>query len=136
MWCSVSTTLLTYRARAPYRNPAATGYIHGLDGLRAIAVLLVLVYHLWPELLPGGFLGVDVFFVISGFLITGLLYRELAAHGRISFRDFYVRRIRRLFPADDIAFVQDVVYIVGIIIFQMFRHLVFNDLAGVGSRTM
>ncbi len=74
-----------------------------IEGLRGIAVLLVVLFHAWPELLGGGFIGVDVFFVISGFLITGLLYRELAAHGRISFRDFYVRRIRRLFPAASLA---------------------------------
>ena len=74
-----------------------------IEGLRGVAVLLVVVFHAWPDLLGGGFIGVDVFFVISGFLITGLLYRELGATGRISFRDFYVRRIRRLFPAASLA---------------------------------
>lgn len=71
----------------------------GLDGLRAIAVGLVLVYHFWPALLPGGFLGVDVFFTISGFLITSLLLREFDAHGRISLGSFWRRRARRLLPA-------------------------------------
>jgi peptidoglycan/LPS O-acetylase OafA/YrhL len=72
----------------------------GLDGLRAIAVLLVVVYHLFPESwLRGGFVGVDVFFVISGFLITTLLLREIGASGRIRFLRFWRRRARRLLPA-------------------------------------
>lgn len=72
----------------------------GLDGLRAIAVGLVVIYHLFPPfLLPGGFIGVDVFFVISGFLITTLLLRERAATGRIRLGRFWLRRARRLLPA-------------------------------------
>ncbi|MGJ0202854.1 acyltransferase family protein [Leucobacter sp. gxy201] len=77
----------------------ATARFGGLDGLRAVAVGLVLVYHLWPTLLPGGFLGVDVFFAISGFLITSLLLRELDARGRIGLINFWRRRARRLLPA-------------------------------------
>lgn len=71
----------------------------GLDGLRAIAVGLVLVYHLFPKALPGGFLGVDVFFVMSGFLITSLLLRELQSTGKIDLLGFWRRRARRLLPA-------------------------------------
>ena len=72
----------------------------GLDGLRAVAVLLVVVYHLFPSaFLHSGFVGVDAFFVISGFLITSLLLRERAATGRIALRAFWVRRARRLLPA-------------------------------------
>ncbi|WP_294649045.1 acyltransferase family protein [uncultured Rothia sp.] len=71
----------------------------GLDGLRAIAVLLVIVYHFWPTVLPGGMIGVDIFFVISGFLITSLLLREGALNGRIALGSFWVRRARRLLPA-------------------------------------
>ncbi|MFF1878229.1 acyltransferase family protein [Leifsonia sp. NPDC058230] len=78
--------------------PGARHYA-GLDGLRAIAVAAVLVYHLFPGLLPGGFIGVDVFFVISGFLITSLLMRERATTGRIDLKRFWVRRARRLMPA-------------------------------------
>ncbi|CAL9419578.1 hypothetical protein SUDANB121_01842 [Nocardiopsis dassonvillei] len=70
-----------------------------VQGLRAVAVLLVLVYHLDPSLLPGGYVGVDVFFVISGFLITSLLYREASGQGRVSVARFYARRVRRLLPA-------------------------------------
>ncbi len=72
----------------------------GLDGLRAVAVLLVVVYHLFPAwLVQSGFIGVDVFFVISGFLITTLLLREHARHGGIRLRRFWTRRARRLLPA-------------------------------------
>jgi len=72
----------------------------GLDGLRALAVLLVVVYHLFPGwVLQSGFIGVDVFFVISGFLITSLLLREREQTGRIGLRAFWARRARRLLPA-------------------------------------
>jgi peptidoglycan/LPS O-acetylase OafA/YrhL len=70
-----------------------------IDGLRAIAVLAVVLYHFGVPGLPGGFTGVDVFFVISGWLIGGLLWRELLATGHIRLGAFYLRRIRRLAPA-------------------------------------
>lgn len=70
-----------------------------LQGLRAVAVLLVLVYHAGVPFLPGGFVGVDVFFVISGFLITGHLIGALVRHGRIDLADFFARRARRILPA-------------------------------------
>jgi peptidoglycan/LPS O-acetylase OafA/YrhL len=74
-------------------------HIPALDGLRALAVGLVIAYHLDLGLLPGGFLGVDLFFVLSGFLITTLLVREFALGGRIDFAAFWLRRARRLLPA-------------------------------------
>jgi peptidoglycan/LPS O-acetylase OafA/YrhL len=77
----------------------AAGHIFGLDGLRAFAVLAVVFYHLFPTLLPGGYIGVDIFFVISGFLITTLLIGEQAKTGRINLKQFWVRRARRLLPA-------------------------------------
>ena len=73
-------------------------YRPDVDGLRAVAVMLVLNYHAFPAALPGGFVGVDVFFVISGFLITGIIARE-TGHQRFSLPAFYARRIRRIFPA-------------------------------------
>ncbi|MCC6069758.1 acyltransferase family protein [Massilia sp. GCM10020059] len=73
-------------------------YRADIDGLRAVAVLAVVLFHAFPALAPGGFIGVDIFFVISGFLITGILAREIE-HGKFSFARFYARRIRRIFPA-------------------------------------
>ena len=73
-------------------------YRPDIDGLRAIAVLLVVNFHAFPQAVPGGFIGVDIFFVISGFLISGLVARDLALE-RFSLPDFYSRRIRRIFPA-------------------------------------
>ena len=70
-----------------------------VEGLRAVAILLVVLYHVHAGLAPGGYVGVDVFFVISGFLITGQLVRELGTGGRISFLSFYARRARRIMPA-------------------------------------
>ncbi len=83
-------------------NPAAQlrhehDYRSDIDGLRAIAVACVLLYHAFPHWLPGGFIGVDLFFVISGFLITGLLLTRFSEH-RFSVLDFYQRRILRIFP--------------------------------------
>jgi peptidoglycan/LPS O-acetylase OafA/YrhL len=70
-----------------------------IEGLRAVAVLAVLGYHAALPFMPGGYVGVDVFFVISGFLITGLLLADIEASGRFSLRRFYARRARRILPA-------------------------------------
>ncbi|MDQ6911213.1 MAG: acyltransferase, partial [Actinomycetota bacterium] len=87
----------------------AAGHVDGLDGLRALAIAAVVVYHLDESWLPGGFLGVDVFFVVSGFLITSLLQREAVTSGRIALRRFWVRRARRLLPALAVCVVLSVV---------------------------
>ncbi|MET0728835.1 MAG: acyltransferase family protein [Acidimicrobiales bacterium] len=87
---------------SPSSSRGARGFSHlpALDGLRGVAVALVVAYHLAPQLVPGGFLGVDVFFVLSGFLITSLLVSEVSAGtGAFDVRRFYVRRVRRLTPA-------------------------------------
>ena len=76
-----------------------SGYRAHLDGIRAVAVGLVILFHLGLRWVPGGFVGVDVFFVMSGYLITGLLLGEVATHGGVRFRRFYARRMRRLLPA-------------------------------------
>lgn len=80
-------------------RPRSVPYHRGLDGLRAVAVLAVLAYHQSSVRLPGGFLGVDVFFTLSGFLITSLLLAEHTRTGRLDIRRFWVHRIRRLVPA-------------------------------------
>lgn len=81
------------------RSVGEMGYLPGLDGLRAVAVLGVLLYHADVPWLPGGYLGVDVFFVLSGFLITSLILEELDRSGRVDFAAFYLGRARRLLPA-------------------------------------
>ena len=73
-------------------------YREDIDALRGLAVLLVVVYHAFPELIPGGFIGVDVFFVISGYLITSIIFFSIN-NNDFSLKEFYARRIRRLFPA-------------------------------------
>ncbi|MDB5088612.1 MAG: hypothetical protein JWR09_2606 [Mucilaginibacter sp.] len=77
-------------------------YLPGLDGLRAVSIMLVLAGHFligtkWVDYLPGS-IGVNIFFVISGFLITTILFKEKVKHGNISFRLFYFRRVLRIFP--------------------------------------
>lgn len=97
---------MSQNPRSP-RRPAATRtpgplsrpYFAGLDGLRALAVTAVVMYHLFPGALRGGFLGVDLFFVISGFLITRLLLDERAGSGTIDLVAFWRRRARRIVPA-------------------------------------
>ncbi len=79
-------------------NKLITTYRSDIDGLRAFAVLSVLAFHAFPNWLPGGFIGVDVFFVISGFLISSILFTHLE-NNTFSFIDFYQRRIKRIFPA-------------------------------------
>src|SRR6202163_77620 len=82
----------------PMLSSPSDRYRPDIDGLRAIAVMLVVNFHAFPEAMPGGFIGVDIFFVISGFLITGIVVRELDQK-RFSLLAFYNRRIRRIFPA-------------------------------------
>jgi peptidoglycan/LPS O-acetylase OafA/YrhL len=86
-------------AAAAEEKPKGAGFRPDIQGMRALAVGMVVIYHLDPSLLPGGFAGVDVFFVISGFLITGHLLREYQKTGRVGLLDFWGRRAKRLVPA-------------------------------------
>lgn len=89
----VSTLTRTAPARA------RTAIRSDIQALRAVAILAVVLNHLWPAGLAGGYVGVDVFFVISGFLITSHLLREVEGSGRIALAAFYARRVRRFLPA-------------------------------------
>ncbi|MEI8082021.1 MAG: acyltransferase family protein [Actinomycetes bacterium] len=102
----VATTPVATNARSRTFGDSSTGritpklgYQPSLDGIRAVAVVAVLIFHGSSLWLPGGFLGVDVFFVLSGFLITSILLREVETTGRLNFKQFYLRRARRLLPA-------------------------------------
>jgi peptidoglycan/LPS O-acetylase OafA/YrhL len=89
----------------PATSPPTARFRDDIQGLRAVAVILVLGYHAGIPQLTGGFVGVDVFFVISGYLITGLLLREVERTGTVSLRSFYARRARRLLPATAVVLV-------------------------------
>jgi len=79
-------------------NHHSISYRPDIDGLRALAILPVVLFHAFPNLLPGGFIGVDIFFVISGYLITSILLKDIQG-GTYSIKTFYARRVRRIFPA-------------------------------------
>lgn len=94
---SISQVALTAGERANLAR--LDGYQPGLDGLRGVAILLVMAFHAQVPVGAGGFLGVDVFFVLSGYLITGLLFKELLENGKIRYLRFFGRRFFRLVPA-------------------------------------
>ena len=89
----------------PRPKKSENRFFHDVEGLRGIAVALVVLFHAGVPHMAGGFVGVDVFFVISGFLITGLLLREFERNGRVSFKGFYARRARRIIPPAAVAIV-------------------------------
>jgi peptidoglycan/LPS O-acetylase OafA/YrhL len=109
----------------------AAYYRADVDGLRAVAVLAVLAFHAFPDVLPGGFTGVDIFFVISGFLISRLILVDLAL-GSFSFADFYSRRIRRIFPALALVLITCVVIGWWVLLPAEFRRLGRHVAAGAG----
>jgi peptidoglycan/LPS O-acetylase OafA/YrhL len=118
-------------ASGPGGRHSADRFRPDLEGLRAVAVILVLLYHAGVTGFGGGYVGVDVFFVLSGFLITGLIYRELASTGRFSLSNFYARRARRLLPAA--GFVLIVTLIAALLILPSFRlPSVGTDIASAG----
>jgi hypothetical protein len=106
-------------------------YIPSIDGLRAIAVLSVILFHAFPNAIPGGFIGVDIFFVISGYLITNIIVTQANSRA-FSFKDFYARRIRRIFPALIIVLVS--VYALGwfVMLADEFKQLGKHIAAGAG----
>lgn len=89
----------TLNDRSPIASRDRGRFRSDIQGLRAVAVMMVLLYHAGVPFFAGGYVGVDVFFVISGFLITGHLYSGLRQQGRVAFREFYARRVRRILPA-------------------------------------
>ncbi len=100
-----ATPLLTQPAVSAPEPKRSGTFRPDIEGLRAVAVLLVVAFHAGVPLVSGGFVGVDVFFVISGFLITGLLANELQRTGRLSLTGFYARRVRRLLPLSTVVLV-------------------------------
>ena len=105
------SALLTSRPGTPSAGISRVPYLPGLDGLRGIAVVAVMLYHAHHSWLPGGYLGVEVFFVISGYLITLLLIGEYERSKRIDLRQFWLRRFRRLLPALYLALLITAVYV-------------------------
>lgn len=97
---ATSTAEIDVRGSQPVSHGGARARFRSeVQALRAVAVALVVVYHLRPSWVPGGYVGVDVFFVISGFLITGIMAREIESTGRLRLGQFYARRARRILPA-------------------------------------
>lgn len=118
---------------APGRSSArGASFRPDIQGLRAVAITAVVLDHVagWPS---GGFVGVDVFFVISGFLITGVLLREWSRSGRISIRDFYVRRLRRIAPAAAVVLVVSIALAAVITPGMAFRRLIEDSVAAAFS---
>jgi peptidoglycan/LPS O-acetylase OafA/YrhL len=109
----------------------SAGYRPDIDGLRAVAVGAVVGFHAFPLAAKGGFIGVDIFFVISGFLISGIIFRQLEA-GRFSYRDFYSRRIKRIFPALITVLVATLIAGWYLLLPDEFQHLGKHLTAGAG----
>ena len=105
-------------------------YRPDIDGLRAIAIISVLAFHAFPQTVQGGFVGVDIFFVISGFLISNIIFNDLQ-NNTFSFTDFYQRRIRRIFPALLTVFFSS--YCVGYILFTPIEFEYLNQIIAAGS---
>src|SRR5215510_7818140 len=100
-WLYPGRTEISNRSKLPgtiRRNAMRLRYRPDIDGLRAVAVLAVIVFHTFPKVLPGGFVGVDIFFVISGYLITQIILEGMDS-GSFTASSFYARRVRRIFPA-------------------------------------
>ncbi len=134
MSSSVSPALIKKRESIKVSAVGETSpltYRPDIDGLRALAILAVVVYHAFPTSLTGGFIGVDVFFVISGYLISSIILKGVST-GSFSFTDFYMRRVRRIFPA--LLLVIFVTYLAGWIIMmgEEYKALSRHIMAGIG----
>ncbi len=112
-------------------SPEGGGYRPDVDGLRAVAVLGVIGFHAFPGGLPGGFIGVDLFFVLSGFLISGIIFRGLA-DGSFSAAEFYARRIRRIFPGLVLVLAASLVFGWYVLLADEFERLGKHAAAGAG----
>lgn len=112
------------------RVTAHLEYRPDIDGMRALAILAVVIYHAFPKLLTGGFIGVDIFFVISGYLISGIIFKSVATN-TFSFYDFYNRRVRRIFPA--LLLVLSATFIAGwfILMGDDYKRLSIHTIAGI-----
>ena len=106
-------------------------YRPDIDGLRAIAVLAVVMFHAFPKAIRGGFIGVDIFFVISGFLISTIIFENLQK-GTFNFADFYARRIKRIFPALIFVFITCLMLGWFILIPEEINQLAQHVIAGTG----
>lgn len=113
------------------RAEGGGGYRADIDGLRAIAVLSVVAFHAFPRRFHGGFIGVDIFFVISGFLISGLIFQDMN-RDRFTFRRFYARRFRRIFPALIVVLAATLIYGGLTLAPDEFRELGKQSAAGAG----
>src|SRR5450759_1924394 len=94
----IPTTIPSEMSAANIKHLTHPKYRADIDGLRAIAILSVVCFHAFPQWIRGGFVGVDIFFVISGFLISTIIFESLEKNS-FSYYEFYVRRIKRIFPA-------------------------------------
>src|SRR4249920_80373 len=101
-------------------------YRPDIDGVRAVAVVAVVLFHAFPEYVVSGFVGVDIFFVISGFLISRIIFLEIA-EGRFSLARFYGRRVRRLFPA--------LIAVLTTVLAASWLIMLPKDLIGLGKQT-
>lgn len=106
-------------------------YRPDIDGLRAVAILVVVLYHAFPLRMPGGFIGVDVFFVISGFLISTILFSSLERE-RFSIVEFYVRRVQRIFPALILVLIVTLAFGWFVLLAEEYKQLGKHTAAGVG----
>jgi peptidoglycan/LPS O-acetylase OafA/YrhL len=106
-------------------------YRPDIDGLRAVAVLSVVAFHAFPEIMPGGFIGVDIFFVISGYLISSIILNDVTAQ-KFSFGAFYARRIRRLFPALLVVLVSCCLFGAVVMLPMEWSYLQWQVVAGAG----